>query len=169
MTISPHFLASAAVATAVTDNIYIAFLIGFAIHFILDAIPHLDPGTFHNVRIPGYKKEIDLETVHADNEPWPMWIYAFVAVELAVISLVTILLFSSKPNFNIIIAGGIGGIFVDVMDNPIFNFVLSLPVFKQIHFLHHRIHHDLDIRKWYLGLSVQLIIMGGALWYLLKF
>ncbi len=36
--------------TLFTNNIYLAFLLGFLTHFILDAIPHVDPGTFHNIK-----------------------------------------------------------------------------------------------------------------------
>ncbi|MBM2820910.1 MAG: hypothetical protein HW405_670 [Candidatus Berkelbacteria bacterium] len=169
MTITPHFLAGSAVATAATSNIFVAFLLGFITHFILDAIPHLDPGTFHHLRIPGYKKEINLEIVHAEDKPWPEWIYVFVAVEFIITALIVILLFKDRSNFEVIIAGGFGGIFVDAMDNPVFNFVLKWPVFRQIHWLHHRAHHNLDPKKWYWGLPVQLIIIGGAIWYLLKF
>jgi len=169
MTITPHLLASAAVASATTNNIYVAFLLGFLSHFILDTIPHLDPGTFHHVRLPGYKKEIDLETIHAEDKPWPAWIYAFVVFEFVVIWTIVILLFKNRPNFPVIVAGGLGGIFVDVMDNPVFQSYLRYPILKQIHWFHHRVHHDLDPKKWYLGLPIQLIIIGGALWYLLKY
>ncbi len=168
MTIAPHLLAGAAIAT-VTNNVYLAFLLGFVTHFILDAIPHLDPGTFHNFRIPGYKKNINLETIHAEDKPWPAWIYGFVIVEFVIIWTVVISLFKNQPNFAIIVAGGLGGIFVDCIDNPIFRFFLGWPIFKQIHWLHHRFHHDLDPKKWYWGLPAQILIIGGTLWYLLKF
>ncbi len=169
MTITPHVLAGAAVANAITNNVFLAFLIGFLTHFILDAIPHLDPGTFHHVRIPGYKKGIDLEAIHAQDKPWPAWLYTFVVVEFILIWTVIILLFNNRSNFPVIVAGGLGGIFVDAMDNPLFLFILRLPVFKQIHWLHHRVHHDLDPKKWYWGLPIQLILIGGSLWFLLRF
>ena len=168
MTITPHLLAGSAIASATTTNIFVAFLLGFLTHFILDAIPHIDPGSFNDIRLPGVKKEIHLETVHADHKPWPLWIYVFAMVEFIIIWTLVIIFFKSKSNFGIIIAGGIGGIFVDVMDNPIWRSHLKWPVFRQIDFLHHKVHYDLPVNKWYWGILFELIIIGVSLWLLLK-
>ena len=45
MIITPHALAGSAVSNFLTNNIFVAFLLGIVIHFILDAIPHFDQGT----------------------------------------------------------------------------------------------------------------------------
>lgn len=169
MTITPHLLAGSALATATTDNILVAFLIGFFLHFVLDCLPHIDPGTFHNFKIPGFHKEINLETLHADDKPWPLWIYVFCIVEFLIIVPLVILMFHNRPDFGIIVAGGLGGIFVDGLDNPVFNFILRLPVLKQIHYLHHRFHYNLPASKWYWGLLIELIVIGLSLWLLLRF
>lgn len=169
MTITPHLLAGSALATAVTDNIFYAFLIGFFLHFVLDALPHVDPGTFHNIRLPGTKKEIHLASVHGEHKPWPRWIYIYAISELIIIWVIILLLFSNGPNFGVIVAGGLGGIFVDVIDNPVIRFHLKWPVFRQIDYLHHRVHYDLPPDKWYWGLPLTIIIIGVSLWFLLKF
>ncbi len=168
MTITPHLLAGAALATT-TNNVFVAFLIGFLLHFILDAIPHVDPGTFHHLRIPGYEREINLETVHDADRPWPAWIYIFVIVEFIIIWSIVILFTYKRSDFANIIAGGLGAIAIDVFDNPIFRFALKWPVFRQLHWLHHRFHHNLPANKWYWGLPSVIIISGVSLWYLLKF
>lgn len=156
MTIAPHLLAGSAAAAAITTNLPVAFLIGFFLHFIFDAIPHFDPGTVFKIS-------------DDENKPWPLWIYIFVMVEFVVIWAIVILLFKNRPDFAIIMAGGLGGIAVDVLDNNPFRFMRTWPIIKQIHFVHEKLHYDLDRRYWYVGLLTQFIVIGGSLWYLLKF
>ena len=98
MTITPHLLAGAAIATT-TNDVFVAFLLGFLTHFILDALPHIDPGTFHNIRIPGLGKNIDLETVHSQDKPWPKWIYIFVICEFIFAWTLIIILFKNRADF----------------------------------------------------------------------
>lgn len=155
MIITPHLLAGSALATATTNSIPIAFLIGFLLHFLLDAVPHVDPGTFLN-------PERD------ENKPWPTWLYIYAAAEFVFVWLLVIVLFKNRPNFDIIMMGGLGGIFVDIIDNNPFRFLRRLPLLKQIHFLHTKLHYDLPASKWFWGLITQLIIIGLSLWVLLK-
>ena len=159
MTITPHLLSGAAGAVAITQSLPVAFLIGFFLHFIIDAIPHIDPGTFF---WPGDK-------VKKQTESWPLWIYIFAASEFIIVWSLIILLFKNNPNFGIIMMGGLGGIAVDVLDNNPYRTMRQFPVFKQIHWLHDKMHYDLSPNKWYLGLSFQVVIIGVSLWYLLKF
>jgi hypothetical protein len=166
MTITPHFFAGAAIAN-LTDNVLVAFLLGFFLHFVLDALPHVDPGTFNEIKIPLIDFELEFPEGKRD-KPWPRWIYYFAITEFLIVVTTFFFLFHHRANFTILSAGAFGGIFVDILDNPIFRFILKLPVFRQIHWLHHRVHHDLDPKKWYWGLPVQLIIIGVSLWVLLK-
>jgi len=156
MIITPHILAGSALAQATTTSLPVAFFIGFFLHFLLDAVPHIDPGTFLN-------PERD------ENKPWPTWLYIYAAAEFIFIWLIVILLFKNRPDFGIIMMGGLGGIFVDIVDNNPFRFLRTWPFFKQIHFVHTKLHYDLLASKWYFGAMTQLIIIGGSLWYLLKF
>ncbi len=135
-----------------------AFLIGFVSHFFVDALPHLDPGTFF---WPGDK-------AMKESEPWPAWIYIFAVSEFIIIWLIMILLFKNRDNFGIILMGGLGGIAVDVLDNNPLRFFRTWPILKQLHYLHEKIHYDLPHNKWYWGIPLQIIIIGGGLWYLLK-
>ena len=65
--------------------------------------------------------------------------------------------------------GAFGGIVVDIIDNNLFRFIHRWPVFKQLHWFHEKIHYNLPANKWYWGLPSQVIIIGGTIWYLLKF
>lgn len=157
MIITPHLLAGAAIATATTTSYPLAFLIGFLSHFVLDAIPHVDPGTFFNPQ----KNE---------NQSWPLWIYIYAASEFVIIWAIVIFLFQNRPDFDIIITGGIGGITVDILDNHPCRFIRTWPFFKQIHWLHKKFHFELPASQWYLGIPTQIIIIGVCLWILfLKF
>lgn len=156
MIITPHLLAGSALATATINSMPVAFLIGFLLHFILDAVPHVDPGTFFN-------PERD------ENRPWPTWIYIYAVSEFIIIWAIVIILFQGKSNFGIIMAGGMGGIAVDILDNNPFRFLRQLPLLKQIHFVHEKLHYDLPKEKWFWGVITQIIVVGGSLWYLLKY
>ncbi|OGD56508.1 hypothetical protein A2V71_02395 [Candidatus Berkelbacteria bacterium RBG_13_40_8] len=155
MTITPHFLAGAAISTA-TNSYPVAFLLGFLSHFVLDALPHLDPGTFFNV--PGNEKK-----------PWPTWIYAFAILEFFTAIIIFFFIFRNRPDFAIISVGGLGGIMTDILDNSPLRFLRKLPGFKQLHWFHELIHYDLAPQKWYWGLPTQIILIGGSIWYLLRF
>lgn len=159
MTITPHILVGSALASAATTNLPIAFLIGFFSHFILDALPHVDPGTFFCSKDPTKK----------ETESWPLWIYIYAILEFVIASLVLFFLFKNKANFEIIVVGGIGGITVDILDNNPLRFMRQWPILRQIHWLHQKLHYDLPQDKWYWGLPLQIIIMGVCLWYLLKY
>ena len=57
---------------------------------------------------------------------------------------------------------------MDVLNNNLFRFLHKFPVFKQIHFLHEKIHYDLPVDKWYWGLPAEILIITLSLWALLK-
>lgn len=156
MTITPHILAGSAVAVALTTNPFVAFLLGVLIHFVLDAFPHVDPGTFFN-------PERD------NNKPWPTWIYIYAASEFIIAWTIVILLFQTRSDFGIIVAGGFGGIAVDIIENNPYRVMRTWPFLKQIQWLHEKLHFDLNKKDWYWGILTQVIIIGGSLWYLLKY
>ncbi len=153
MTISPHVLASAAVAVAVTDNWVLAFCVGVILHFLLDGLPHLDPGTF-------------FEKTKRD-DPWPIWVYVYSFIEFTLIVLFVYFVYRNNPQFPVIVAAGFGGIFVDILDNNPWRLKLrKLPFFKQLNIIHEGTHFDLPRGLWYWGLIVELIIIGGSVWYI---
>jgi hypothetical protein len=148
-------LAGAAVATT-TNSFLVAFLLGFASHFILDAIPHLDIGTFFKIS-------------ENEDKPWPAWVYIIAILEFVIVVPIFYLLFHNRPDFAIISMGAFGCLFLDILDNNPITIIHHFPVFKQLHFLHEKIHHNLPPGKWYWGIPAEVIIIGGSIWYLLKF
>ena len=154
MIILAHSLVGAVVATK-TESFPVAFLLGFTSHFVLDAIPHLDPGTIVN---PFGKKNVS----------WPKWVYWFILLDF----LTTILIFyllKDKPDFKFMIVAAVGAVSVDVIENFPVEFVRNLPVLKQIQWLHGKVHYWLPTEKWYWGLLTSMATILVAIFYLLNY
>jgi len=150
MIITPHFLVGAALGTMV-KSLPVAFALGVGSHLILDAIPHVDPGTFQEI-IRGR---------------WPRWFYYFTILDFAATFLI-IYFFRHRPDFSLIIAGGLGGILIDIIDNIPFPVLDEWPVFKQVHLVHQAFHYYIKKENWYWGIIGQVIVIGGSLWFLLR-
>lgn len=155
MTITPHFLAGAALATA-TNNPVVAFTLGVLSHPILDAIPHLDPGTIVKINA-------------SEGEKWPAWVYFVTFLEFIILIIVFYLLFNRRTDFNILLWGAFGGLLIDILDNHPILSIKKLPGFRELHKFHEGIHYNLPREKWYIGLITTVLLTGGLLWYLLKF
>jgi len=157
MTIVPHALAGAAIATF-TDNAWVAFLLGVLSHLVLDFIPHIEPGTFF--------------TDPEQDKHWPRWVYGIILGEF-VFLLIFLFWFGlnhDPAKTQIVFWGGLGGLAIDLIDhNPFKNTTRSWPVFAQVHWLHLTFHRDLPRQYWYLGIPLAIIILGGSLWLLLGF
>jgi len=168
MLITPHALAGSALSSAITNNVFVAFFISMSLHFVLDAIPHFDQGTLrYKFNEPNRKAGWGTEHLEENSTSWPKWVYVSAVVDFIIAVLIYFLLLSKALNFPVLLAGGLGGISIDLIDNPVVSFY-KLPVFSQLHFLHHKVHFDLPQRYWYWGIPLQIIIIGGSLWYLLK-
>lgn len=153
MTIAPHALVGAALATATTSPT-VAFLLGFVSHFLLDAIPHFEPGT--------------LADLSEDSNEWPVWVYVWIFAEIAASVLLIYLLFHQRWDANLIYWGAFGGIFVDLVEHSPLAVLRPLPFFKQLHWLHENLHLEINRKYWYWAIFFTMISIGGPLWYLLK-
>ena len=155
MTILPHALGGAVSAT-LTDNYFLAFLFGFISHFILDMLPHLEPKFLVKVEPDKTKK-------------WSIWLFVFVIVEFCL----TILLFLSfihRSDFAILLVGALGGLIPDmIVNNPFLQKFRYKPVIKHLFAFHDKIHLDLPSRYWFVSLIVEGSLIGGSIWYLLKY
>lgn len=154
MIIFTHSIVGATLASK-TAILPLAFLIGFVSHFILDAIPHVDPGTLMSPE----GKEV---------KPWPWWVFVFIVIDITA-TLLFLYFIKEDFNFSSMIAGVMGAIIVDVISVITTPKIENWPVIKQINYLHVKCHYYLPRNKWYIGLITQSIIIGGFVWYLLKF
>lgn len=154
MTILPHFLVGSALGI-VTGTPLMAFVSGFFSHFVLDLIPHLDSGTF---------KE-DRESV----EDWPIWLYLVVIAEFILTAIIVYFIGFKRGDWSLLLWGGLGGIAVDVFANFPIAKVSTWPFFKQFYYINHKYNSNISPKQWLVGLINQLIVVGGALWFLLSY
>ena len=154
MTIAPHAIIGAAVGT-LTDNIWLAFLFGLVSHFLTDLTPHLEPKFLVVKKSDGTKK-------------WSPWLYLFVIIESAA-TIYLLYLWRSRPDFNVLLAGALGGLAPDcIANNPFLQKTRNKPIFKQFFWFHDTIHQELANNLWPVSLSIEVLLLGGALWLLLK-
>ncbi len=152
MIATPHILAGATIATSKLSP-EISLPLVFLSHFVLDAIPHVEPSTF-------FKQ-------HRKKEDEATWREIFWEIpDLLFSTIVLILLFLKSHNFYLF-WGAFFGILPDLFDNvPFWYGVRKWPVFRQIHFLHDFFHIELDKKHWYIGLITQSAIVAVALYFL---
>ena len=154
MTIFPHAIVGAASAS-ITNNYFLAFLLGFISHFILDMLPHLEPKSLVTKEKDGTKK-------------WSPWLFVFILVEFTI----TVLFFyylRHRSNFNILLVGAFGGLLPDIIaNNPFLQGLRHKPVIKHFFTFHDKIHLDLPDKFWYLSFIVEALVIGGTIWYFLR-
>lgn len=143
MLLGSHLLTGAAVGEAV-GNPFLAFLLGFILHFVIDAIPHFDPAddnklTFRQILLVAVEGSIGIAIL----------IYCYLNFS------------SNKAGF---LAGAFGSILPDLMDNvPFWDKSFQKTRFGKAF---HNFHNRLQLTKLnpVLGLSVQLItVISGFL------
>ena len=137
MLIASHSLVAGYIGETIGNPI-VAFLVGIVIHFILDTVPHYDTtdkGKFTTRQI------------------------ALIVVD-ALIALTVFCLILSKRGFNLsFIAGALGGIFPDILDNVPFwrNRFRNTSFGKEFHKIHKAVHRKQPGAFW--GILSQLIVI----------
>ncbi|MBI2589953.1 hypothetical protein HYW32_02955 [Candidatus Berkelbacteria bacterium] len=155
MLLTPHILVGATVGVVAQDPV-VGFLGGVASHFVLDAITHTDPGTWHfDEPFPQKLDERDLTVGFTD---------AAVAFFSFLLLAGVAPLVAPGP-----LAGALGGLLPDVIGlAPLF--IPKLATVKGLdryYAFTHRIHRTAPPSKWLLGIFTQIIVIGFAVWYLL--
>lgn len=157
MLITPHLLVGGATGEA-SQNIPLVITASFLSHFLLDMIPHFEPGSLH--------KEENYKLIKRD------WIIIFIDLALGIF-LISLLYFSFK-NY-LILLGAFFAILPDFIDN--------VPFWKDLFrktqwgFKFHQIHDKCHFLKlkiwhkfWYFGIIVQVVLIFGILiWFYLGF
>ncbi|HUD20557.1 MAG TPA: hypothetical protein VMQ44_00610 [Candidatus Saccharimonadales bacterium] len=170
MLIIPHVLLGAALGSEVGNvpgQAAVAFGVGWASHYVLDALPHWE-------RLYGRRSNFKINS----GEKWPVhiWYQGLVDAVLAILILGMALYFrGSLTSFEIspIFWGAVGAMMPDLLDNmPFWNKYLHQFKIFQWHYKFHVFSHitEEQTEKFpeYVGLLTQLIIIGGSLWLLLK-
>jgi hypothetical protein len=137
MIISVHFLAGGVVGEAI-GNPFFAFLLGIALHFVLDAIPHFD-----NV---------------LKNGKWNYKQVIFTALDVAATAWILFVYLKPDHNFtNPLLWGALGGVLPDLLDNIPFLTVRNTKFGKLLHKFHLKIHAKTP--GWIVGSITQIIVV----------
>ena len=139
MLLGTHLLTGAVVGEAV-ENPYLAFLLGFVLHFIIDAIPHFD--TIDDDELT--KRQILLISVEG-------------IIGIAIFVYCYLNFSSNKAGF---LAGAFGSALPDLVDNvPFWNKSFQKTRFGKSF---HNFHYHIYTIKPFLGLAVQVVIIITA-------
>ncbi len=157
MLITPHVLAGTAIGLAV-GNPVAGFVLGVTSHFVLDAVPHTDPGTWHyNEAFSTHSLDIrDFTTAGLD--------VASAVFGFALLSGSAPLL-AAGP-----IAGAIGGALPDlfVVLGLLFKKLPTWKGLKWYYDLVEKYHYTARPSQWVLGVVTQLAVIAGALVFILS-
>jgi hypothetical protein len=156
MTLSTHAVAGAFVGALVSQNLAVAAVVGFASHFLLDAIPHWDYklASSHQDRANPMNNDIDAFDRH--------FIIDLAKIGLdVVLGLGIVFLLFQNSSFSVIVGAFIGAVFGMLPDPLQFVYMkfrrepfVSLQKFHM--FMHAKTH--LDTRP-VLGIGSQLILI----------
>ncbi len=138
---------------AVSGNPITGFVLGVGSHFIADATPHFDPGSYMK---PG-EETYDLKT----------YVWAGTDVVASFVAATTIALFHANPVA--VAAGAFGAMLPDIVLNPPFwkDWTRSLPGLRWIQErIHSGWHWTVPPKDWFAGTITQVIAIVGAAWVL---
>ena len=156
MLITPHILLGTALGVAV-GNPVAGFALGVASHYILDAVPHTDSGTWHFYE--------PFASHSLDARDFTMGILDAAAAFFGFLALSSVApIVASGP-----IAGAIGGALPDgvmliSLFAPKFN---NFPGMKHYNAFVKKFHYTAPPKLWALGIVTQLAVSGVSIWYLL--
>lgn len=165
MTTTPHILAGAALAsllpTGSASMKLFGFALGFASHYVLDAVPHWE-------RLYGARYNDELPSSYSN---WPRHItYQGLADALVGCAVFfAILVFAVPgPGRTIVFLGGAGAVFPDLMDSVPWwaETTKRLPVWRYMTRFHDWAHLDYDLQRRlpsFLGLVSQIAVIVIAL------
>ena len=155
MIAAPHMIVGAILGDLI-QNYPLAFLAGFASHFVFDAIPHLETSTFLSLkeRQDGNRKLTKKE-------------YLIIISEFSLGLFIVYWFFLTKSKNLAILWGAFGAILPDLIDNvPFWKYsVRKIQPFKWFHQFHDWIHYNkLNSKNWIFGLPIYIIIIGIFIW-----
>ncbi|GIW67342.1 MAG: hypothetical protein KatS3mg096_210 [Candidatus Parcubacteria bacterium] len=153
-----HFFLGSALSSALTQHIFIAFLIGFVSHHLSDYLPHLDLNIFFK----------NYQTI----KDWDVKIWLLVVIEFIIFVLFTFY-FIGKLDFNlqkIAVIGGLGAIFPDIFTLGIKTLLPNLKIFNFYFNFHKNFHFKLKNKNYLLPIIIEiLLIIFGVILFLGNF
>lgn len=149
-----HTLVGAAIGSQ-TDNIPVTVGLCIASHFVLDFLPHVDPGTEIN------GKEMRFTTK-----------YFLAGIDVLASLIIIFLVLKLRPELNkaTVITGVVAALAVDIIFNVPFwmSWFRKTRPFSKIHNFHELIHKPLQKYQFSIGIPLQILIIVVSIWLLLK-
>lgn len=149
-----HTLVGAAIGSQ-TDNIPAVIGLALASHFVLDFLPHVDPGT-------EFKK--------GGLKPIIKYFLAIIDVFAALVIITLILFARPQLNQETMIIGALTALLIDI--------IFCVPIWEPwvektwplslIYKFHEDIHKPLQRYQYIIGIPLQLLIIVVSIWLLLK-
>lgn len=154
MLITPHVLVGAAIGVS-TSNPVLAFAGGLVSHFLMDIMPHFDPGTFHKGEKPPLKIDSRDLTIGVLDSALAFFLILWLAGAAPIVALAPAM-------------GILGGVLPDVVGlSPLaFPKVYNLPGLHQYFKFTEKYHFTVKPSQIWLGILTQIIVSAGALWIL---
>lgn len=150
-----HTLIGAAIGSQIDNNIPAVISLGIASHFVLDFLPHVDPG----IEIKG--KEIR-----------PVVKYFLAGFDVFISLIIIVLVFVLRPHLNrtVVITGAVTALAMDIIFNVPFwmSWFRKTWPFSKIHYFHELIHKPLQKYQYSVGIPLQILIIVVSIWLLLK-
>lgn len=168
MLFTTHTIVGAAVGVA-TKNPMLGFVASFFVHHLLDAMPHLDQGSFH-IKISGPRylnnNNENLDGYTFTRRDWIMLVSDFIIGGGMILIFLSFLKASILVNLFI---GIMGGLLPDIIDSsPLWS--KKLRAKYRINYHYHRFHiffHWTATKKQaVLGVATQITVIGISLIYL---
>ena len=152
MMLVAHVAVGAAVGTA-TGNPVLGFAAGLTSHFLCDMLPHFDAGSFMD---PG-------------DEHYGVREYIWAVGDILASAGLLFILAKHSPDPVTLLASGIAAALPDIVFNTPFwsDWTRSIPGLKWVHSkIHDGMHWTAPVPDWLAGTLTQVIVIGGALWFL---
>lgn len=163
MTLTTHIIvATAAIKPFATLHPLLVFIIALASHYLSDAIPHWDYGL---KAAPSREEEIKLWSKNHSLILSDLW---RVLSDLAIGALATLAVISpdSWQEALPLMVAAIGGVLPDALQG--IYYTGKVPFLEPLHDFHNRVHTKIELGPYpLLGIPLQLVIVGVALWILL--
>lgn len=143
-----HFFTASALTLNLTNNLSLAFILGFLLHHLEDFLPHLD------LNIYGESEKF------SSIKNWTKEIWFLVIVEFFLFFLLTFYFLSYYP-FNkklIAFVGGIGSLFPDIISFSIKSFFPNFKLLKTYQKFHEKYHWRLKNKNYLIPFLVQGLI-----------
>lgn len=169
MTITPHILTGAALASLLpagsTTIRLTGFVLGFASHYVLDVVPHWERlyGVHYNDELPGSYA----------NWPRHITLQGLADTFIGCATFFTVLILIVPDSIRVtVLLGGIGAALPDLMDSVPWwsNYTKRLPIWRYLTRLHDWVHLDYDLQRKlpsFLGLVSQIVVIVAALFILI--